>query len=58
MGLEKSRVTARRWYVEIPLEAQHVAEYVALLLRLQVGEDEVLAADLFASEAALLQDVG
>ena len=39
-------------------ETANVAEDVALLLRLEVGEDEVLAVDFFAGEAALLEHVG
>ena len=39
------------------LEAPNVAEDIALFLRAQVGKDEVLAADFFASEAAFLKDM-
>ena len=39
-------------------ETTDVAEDVAFLLRLEVGEDEVLAVDFFAGEAAFLEDVG
>ena len=40
------------------LEGFHVAEDIALLLRLEVGKDEVLAPDLFLSEAAFFEDAG
>jgi hypothetical protein len=59
LGDEVMMTTVRRGDCRSSLslfsKAEHVAEYVALLLWLEVGEDEVFAADLFAGETTLLE---
>ena len=50
-----SRVTMGRQRLS---ELLHKCKHVALLLRLEIGEDEVLATTFFAGEAALFEDVG